>query len=296
MNLLIGYFEFEMKIMEWFYQIGNKFLDVFFWLISQLGGSIVIILFMSTTYWVINKNNGKKMAYAIITSMSFNNFLKSLFGARRPFEFEGYEHLKKLEGTPLSSHATGSSFPSGHSQNSASAFASLILYFKKKWISILSICFIILVPISRLYLGVHFPHDVFVGTFIGLLFAFLSFKLLQKSNKMGLIYLITCAIFTPFLFLKNTNYDFFRSYGLLIGAGLGILFEEKFINFETNNLSKKNIILRLLIGFSILLVLYMGGKLIPVFEEINILVVLHHLIVSFALFGFIPFIFKKACI
>ena len=82
----------------------------------------------------------------------------------------------------------------------------------------------------------------------------------------------------------------------MIGAGLGILFEEKFINFETNNLCKKNIILRLLIGFSILLVLYMGGKLIPVFEKINILVVLHHLIVSFALFGFIPFIFKKACI
>ena len=95
------------------------------------------------------------------------------------------------------------------------------------------------------------------------------------------------------LFIKNTNYDFYRSYGLLIGAGLGILFEEKFINFETNNLTKKNIILRLLIGFSILLILYMGGKLIPVFEEINFLVVIHHFIVSFALFGLIPFIFKK---
>ena len=294
MNLLIGYFEFEMKFMEWLYQIGNKFLDVFFWLISQLGGSIAIILFMSITYWIINKNNGKKMAYAIIASMTFNNLLKSFFGARRPFEFEGHEHLKKLEGTPLSSHATGSSFPSGHSQNSASAFASLMLYFKKKWIHIISICFIILVPLSRLYLGVHFPHDVFVGTMIGLLFAFLSFKLLQKTNKMGLIYLITCLIFTPFLFLKNTNYDFFRSYGLLIGSEIGILFEEKFVNFETNNLSKKNIILRLLIGFSILLVLYMGGKMINVFEEINALVVIHHFIVSFALFGLIPFIFKKS--
>jgi len=293
MNLLIGYFGFEMKLMEWLYEIGNTFLDVFFWLISQLGGSIAIILFMSITYWIINKNDGKKMAYAIISSMTFNNLLKSFIGARRPFEFEGHEHLKKLENSPLSSHATGSSFPSGHSQNSASAFMSLILYFKKKWITILSICFIILVPISRLYLGVHFPHDVFVGTLIGLLFAFLSFKLLQKTNKMGLIYIITCLIFTPFLFFKSTNYDFYRSYGLLIGAGLGILFEEKFINFETNNLTKKNIILRLLIGFSILLILYMGGKLIPVFEEINFLVVIHHFIVSFALFGLIPFIFKK---
>ena len=77
MNLLIGYFGFEMKIMEWFYQIGNKFLDVFFWLISQLGGSIVIILFMSITYWIINKNNGKKAGLD-----AFHDFRKT---------FEGYE-------------------------------------------------------------------------------------------------------------------------------------------------------------------------------------------------------------
>ena len=290
---LIGYFKFEMEFMQWLYEIGNKFLNVFFWAISQIGGTIAIIAFMCVTYWIIDKTKGKKITYAITVSMTFNNLLKMFFSASRPFEYEGYEHLRKLKDSSLSDSATGTSFPSGHSQNAGSAFLSLSLYLKKKWIVIVSVILIILVPLSRLYLGVHFPKDVILGLSIGLLTAFLSFKLLQKAQNMGYIFLISSLIFIPFLFLKSTSHDYFRSFGLFLGAGVGILFEEKVVNFSTSNISTKNKILRLIIGFSIIGIIYIGMGLIPGFKDINSLVVLHHFLVSISLFGLIPLIFKQ---
>lgn len=293
MNFLTGYFPFEMQFMQWLYEIGNQFLDIFFWTISQVGGTIAIVVFMCITYWIIDKTKGKKITYAITLSMTFNNLLKMFFSAKRPFEYENYDHLRKLKDSKLSDSASGTSFPSGHSQNAGSSFLSLILYLKKKWLTVLSIILIILVPLSRLYLGVHFPRDVVVGLTIGLLTAFLSFKLLQKVNNMGFIFLITAIIFIPFLFLKSTSHDYFRSFGLLLGAGAGILFEEKVVNFSTDNLSTKNKLLRLLIGFPIIGIVYVGIGLIPGFKDINLLVVVHHLLVSLTLFGIIPLIFKQ---
>lgn len=293
MIFLTGYFPFEMQFMQWLYEIGNQFLDIFFWTISQVGGTIAIVVFMCITYWIIDKTKGKKITYAITLSMTFNNLLKMFFSAKRPFEYENYDHLRKLKDSKLSDSASGTSFPSGHSQNAGSSFLSLILYLKKKWLTVLSIILIILVPLSRLYLGVHFPRDVVVGLTIGLLTAFLSFKLLQKVNNMGFIFLITAIIFIPFLFLKSTSHDYFRSFGLLLGAGAGILFEEKVVNFSTDNLSTKNKLLRLLIGFPIIGIVYVGIGLIPGFKDINLLVVVHHLLVSLTLFGIIPLIFKQ---
>lgn len=50
----------------------------------------------------------------------------------------------------------------------------------------LLIILIILIAFSRLYLGVHYPSDVLVGTFVGSVFLFLgisSVKILLKENK-----------------------------------------------------------------------------------------------------------------
>src|SRR5262249_48962348 len=68
--------------------------------------------------------------------------------------------------------------PSGHSQNAVATWGSLAAYINRPWAWIIALVLILLVGLSRMYLGVHFPHDVVLGWAIGslLLWAFLHWS------------------------------------------------------------------------------------------------------------------------
>ena len=57
-------------------------------------------------------------------SLSVNNILKNIFMVERPKISEGVVNLKP-------STATGSSFPSGHSQTASTLYTSIALYLKR---------------------------------------------------------------------------------------------------------------------------------------------------------------------
>jgi len=87
------------------------------------------------------------------------------------------------------------SFPSGHSFISI-AFYSLIFYFifdfaKSRIVKILSIfigsAMVILISFSRIYLGVHWPSDVFAGLASGLVMLTIIITFLKIDNKFGLL-------------------------------------------------------------------------------------------------------------
>lgn len=291
---LVFFYEFEMKIMEWFYQIGSKFLDIVFYLFSQLGGSLVLIALIGIIYWCIDKEKGERIGFAVLTSICINGIIKTLVSFKRPFQYEGKEHLQKLQNSKLSDSATGSSFPSGHSQNTGALYTSIGIHFHKKWIWIIVAMLFVLVPISRLYLGVHFPSDVIIGLLIGIVIAVSFYYLLKyaKVNKLY-IYLITLIALFPFVFLKNLEQDFARGYGLLLGFVSGVIVENKFIRFK-NDVSILKKILRVLIGILIVGVTYVLIKLIP--SEIShqpFVAILVHALVSFMAIGVIPFTFKS---
>ena len=157
------------------------------------------------------------------TSFLFNGIFKSLFLAKRPFEFEGKEYLRQL---PNSDGATGTSFPSGHSQNAGSLYSSFIINKTKRVFKIISIILIIIVPISRLYLGVHFFGDVIIGLIIGIVFAILFNFVYDRLNNSNLLHLVSILIILttiPFLIINWNNpdcADLFKSFGLGIAVFL----------------------------------------------------------------------------
>jgi len=65
-------------------------------------------------------------------------------------------------------------FPSGHSQTAFGVAAIIALMFRRH----IALWFLwaALVALSRVYLGVHFPLDVFAGSLIGALAAFIAFR------------------------------------------------------------------------------------------------------------------------
>ena len=83
---------------------------------------------------------------------------------------------------------------------------------------------LIIVPISRLYLGVHFPGDVVTGVGLGIITAIVFGTLIDKFyDKKTWLFLICILCFLPFIFFKNMGKDFYKGMGIFIGCFFGLI-------------------------------------------------------------------------
>ncbi|MDI6413886.1 phosphatase PAP2 family protein [Solobacterium moorei] len=128
-------------------------------LITQFGGTILMIAWAMASL-VLIKN--KRIAISVVSNLVLiallNNILKLIVRRARP---TGFRLIAE----------TGYSFPSGHSMVSMAFYGYLIyLIYKnvrnKKLRWTLIACFsllILIIGMSRIYLGVHYTSDVFAG-------------------------------------------------------------------------------------------------------------------------------------
>lgn len=285
----------EWDILEFFHRFHCKFMDILNFLISYLGAGEIMMVLMIVVYFAIDKRIGKKIAFACSTStVLINGCVKTIFNAARPFQFEGREHLRKL--SEAKDGATGSSFPSGHSCNTGTLYGTICFNAKQMWIKIVCICLMVLVPISRLYLGVHFPGDVVIGLILGLVLAAACGLLYDKLSNTKWFY-IACGIIAvcviPFIVLNwntpNTK-DLFNCYGLFLGIVLSFFIEEKWINFTMDVVWWKKL-LRVVAGGVVAVAFKEGLKLIM--PDHNAFQFLRYFLLTVAGVGIVPFFFTK---
>lgn len=259
----------------------NPILDLFFQMITMLGEEMFILVFLTILYWTVNKKMAQFVGYCFFISLIFNTGIKEILHMPRPIGIEGIRSLR-IE------TATGYSFPSGHTQAVSSLFGSLALFTKNSKITIVSLATIILVGLSRLYLGLHWPIDVIGGMVIAFIIVFVAYQSFNNKSK-WLILLLTIFIFTPILFIYQDS-ELVSAYALLVGFSLGLAFENHYINFEMTKHPGKNM-LRIIIGLVGIIILKEGLKwILP-----------HHLIFDFIRYtliafygiGLMPYIIKK---
>ena len=157
-----------MEILKFLESIRLPFLDSFFSLVTHLGEETVFIVVGILFFWCINKKEGYYLLSVGLIGTVVNQFLKLWFRIPRPW-------VKDPDFTIVESaraEATGYSFPSGHTQSSVGIFAGIARWNKKLTVRILCISACVLVPLSRLYLGVHTPLDVGVSLIIALILVF----------------------------------------------------------------------------------------------------------------------------
>lgn len=155
-------------------------LTKFMKIITSLSNTGVIVLIATIITLVLYQKN-KKVALTIPINLALaailNQILKFLFHRPRP---TGYRLLE----------IGGYSFPSGHAMASM-AFYGFLIYLAHKFIKnnmlknliiILNILIIILIGISRVYLGVHYCSDVLVGYSISIIYLMFYIKILKNKK------------------------------------------------------------------------------------------------------------------
>lgn len=158
--------------------IRNSLLDPFFILITHLGDSGIIWILISVMFLCFQRT--RKIAYmmivAMLLSLLFNNLiLKNWIARVRPYEaVNGLHRIIEAQ--------SDWSFPSGHS---ASSFAAAVVIFKcmDKKIGIPALILALMISLSRLYVGVHYPTDVLFGIISGTCLALIVVRVFHQYQK-----------------------------------------------------------------------------------------------------------------
>jgi len=177
-NVLNGNIKvFDTKIYESIIYLKSNFMNVFFKVITRFGDAEILILIAVTCLMFIkNKKIGVSIAINLGSIGLINYILKIIIQRPRPpIEFRMVEELSF-------------SFPSGHSMASM-AFYGLIIYFIFKYVknkpAKIIICtilnlLIMLIGVSRIYLGVHYASDVIAGFLVSIAYLIIYIAIILK--------------------------------------------------------------------------------------------------------------------
>jgi membrane-associated phospholipid phosphatase len=128
-------------------------------LLSTLGTEQFYMLVMPLIFWCVDAGIGLRFALLLFLSGSVNTYFKFLFHAPRPFWVDPRVQALAVE--------TSFGIPSGHAQNAATLWGFGTTLVKQKSLKWLMGLVIVLIGLSRVYLGVHFVSDVVAGWLIG---------------------------------------------------------------------------------------------------------------------------------
>jgi hypothetical protein len=251
----------------------------------------------------------------VLLTMAFNDLLKILIKNPRPFVADGtYKQKWAVSPSEAKTLVLEYSTPSGHAMGSGAFYSYLIAFTRNRFVRLGLVLLIVLIGVSRPYLGVHYVEDVLLGWAIGLLFGFVASRytgtLAQLWSKVphGLQIAITvagsAAIWLLIFVLNGWQIDnqvreLTGNFGWLTGIVIACPLELRVVNFDPRSGSPATKLLRYILSIAIMLavVLVFNAAFAPFAGNASIigsaLDYLRLAAASFAGMFFAPFIFCK---
>lgn len=205
------------------FTVGNLAVAVFFRIVTTLGSEGFFLALFSVIYWSYNKNLGFWGLIVMPVSLFITSEIpKDIIRLPRP----------DVRGVSVPTYT----FPSGHTTGAVAVWGYLAVRLQNKWFWICALLVMVLVGLSRVMLGYHFPGDVLGGFVTGMFFLAVFFRIktwMDRQNRRTALFklrltaaliLPLAASFIPASFAPNLM-------GYVTGAGVGYLLERERLGF-----------------------------------------------------------------
>ena len=237
-----------MEVLYALESIRAPWLDTVMAAITHLGEETVFMVAALFVFWCVSKRHGYYLLAIGFAGTVLNQFLKLLFRIPRPWVLDSDFTIVES----ARAQATGYSFPSGHTQNAIGTFGGIARFTRRKWVRAAAIVIAVLVPLSRMYLGVHTPLDVGVAAVIAVALVFALYPLMECSDSrnsvMGAVLAVMLALAAGYLLFVSL-YPFpadvdaanlasgvenaWKLLGATVGMLVGWWLDVRFIHFDT---------------------------------------------------------------
>ena len=228
--------------------------------ITFFGSELIYLLLLPFFFWCVDEKKGLRLGILVLLSAWINISLKDLFKQPRPYDLAPELGLAKESSYGI---------PSGHAQNSLVFWFNIALWKKNIMRYIPALLITLVIGFTRLYLGVHFPTDLFAGWLIGLVI--IAFYAIFGSFITALLeagkfraQLISAAFIV--LIMNAINPDGVGIAGVFFGLTAGYSLMKKHIRFSVwnglSNSKKKYLIMlaRYILGIIVATLIYSGLK------------------------------------
>lgn len=267
-----------------------------FSLITELGSDTFYIALILIGFWAFKKKESIIVGFVLMVSLTLNYILKLAIANPRPDPSYWYGDIE----------ATNYSTPSGHSQNSATLFGWISAKVKTWWMLVISALLILLIGISRVYLGVHYLGDVLLGWGIGIvtviILVFLQQPLTERLAQVkqeylyGLLIIFDLAMILLFsyVFPLPPGDNFGAIGGVILGLAIGLPLEKRYVDFslEAPRGQTWRLLLRVVIGLAVVMVLLTVLKVVLP-DDVLLRAARYGIVTLVGIFLW-PLIFKKA--
>ena len=251
-----------------------------------VGNQEFYILLFPLLFWCVDRALGARVAILYLLSVVLNTDVKDVIVQERP-----YQLIPDIAQTdPASSYMYGEGYgmPSGHSQFAMTVWGALALWMKKGWFWAVAIVLVLLIGVSRLVLGFHFPTQVLAGWGLGLVVV-LAYVILTlpverwlASLRLEMQLLLAIALPLGLLWLHPVA-DTIEATAVLLGLGVGLALSQRSIRYVANGAWWQRA-LRYVVGIIVLLAIYLGLSVVFPEEGESLYVPLRF--VRYALMGF----------
>lgn len=172
-----GGFFFDIPVLVGLHQMATPGVDAFFSLMSKLGYTWgVVPVNVAILLWLMAHRrfrDGLFFGLSVLGSLGINLLAKDHYARFRPDLW--------LSIAPETTY----SFPSGHAMGSATlGVAATLLCWHSRWrwpVFALAATFVLLVGMSRVYLGVHYPSDILAGWAAGTAWVVAMYHLVARE-------------------------------------------------------------------------------------------------------------------
>lgn len=247
-------------------------LNEFMLAITYLGDEIAFLVVALILFWCVDKRQGYYVLCVGFFGTLANQFLKITCRIPRPWvqdpEFTILEQAREA--------ATGYSFPSGHTQSSLGTFGAIAYTAKNKVVRWLCIAVAVLVPFSRMYIGVHFPTDVLVAAAMAVVLIFVMKPLVFGNDGKYIPVIFGVGVVLSLAFLayvelfpfpadidphnmESAVKNAYTLLGCLLGLLLAYYVDETKLHFRVNAVWWAQL-LKIVLGLGIVLLVKEGSK------------------------------------